>query len=141
MRSTIPVSFFLSFFQRSVQNCIDRSFHLFQTVTWSDPLRAARHLTRRESVASQLRLVFYGVRVSPPLHHPLCLAPCSYLPLFLAAITPVEKMPYRGKLRLLGRACLAFGNACGKSESNPCFAVASIAGSRNFSVSRALDMR
>ncbi|XP_011693345.1 PREDICTED: fumarylacetoacetate hydrolase domain-containing protein 2 [Wasmannia auropunctata] len=48
-------------------------------------------------------------------------------------------MPYRGKLRLLGRVCLAFSN--GKTEGNPCFAVASIAGSRNFSVSHTLDMR
>ncbi|XP_011170131.1 fumarylacetoacetate hydrolase domain-containing protein 2A isoform X1 [Solenopsis invicta] len=46
-------------------------------------------------------------------------------------------MPYRGKLRLLGRACLAFG----KSEGIQCLAVASIAGSRNFSVSSTLDMR
>jgi 2-keto-4-pentenoate hydratase/2-oxohepta-3-ene-1,7-dioic acid hydratase in catechol pathway len=50
-------------------------------------------------------------------------------------------MPYRGKLRLLGRACVTFGNACSKSEANTCFVVASIAGSRNFSVSRTLDMR
>ncbi|XP_018348646.1 PREDICTED: fumarylacetoacetate hydrolase domain-containing protein 2 isoform X2 [Trachymyrmex septentrionalis] len=51
-------------------------------------------------------------------------------------------MPYRGKLRLLGRTCLAIANACGKSEASPCFAVANItADSRNFSVSCALDMR
>jgi len=50
-------------------------------------------------------------------------------------------MPYRGKLRLLGKACLAFVNACGKNEGNPSLAIASIVGSRNFSVSRALDMR
>jgi len=50
-------------------------------------------------------------------------------------------MPYRGKLRLLGRTCLAIANACGKSEGSPCFAVASITDSRNFSISCALDMR
>ncbi|XP_011641724.1 fumarylacetoacetate hydrolase domain-containing protein 2A isoform X1 [Pogonomyrmex barbatus] len=50
-------------------------------------------------------------------------------------------MPYRGKLRLLSRACLALSNACGRSESSPCFAIASIAGSRNFSVGRTLNMR
>ncbi|XP_012536898.1 fumarylacetoacetate hydrolase domain-containing protein 2 isoform X2 [Monomorium pharaonis] len=50
-------------------------------------------------------------------------------------------MSYHGKLQLLGRACLALGSTCGKNESISCLAVASIAGSRNFSVGRALDMR
>ncbi|KAG5339952.1 FAHD2 protein, partial [Acromyrmex charruanus] len=50
-------------------------------------------------------------------------------------------MPYRGKLRLLGRTCLAIANACGKSEGNLCLAVASTTDYRNFSVSCALDMR
>ncbi|KAL0132001.1 hypothetical protein PUN28_000046 [Cardiocondyla obscurior] len=45
-------------------------------------------------------------------------------------------MSYRGKFRLLGRAYTAFG---AKNESNSCLANAT--GSRNFSVSRTLDMR
>ncbi|XP_032685612.1 fumarylacetoacetate hydrolase domain-containing protein 2 isoform X1 [Odontomachus brunneus] len=48
-------------------------------------------------------------------------------------------MPYRGRLRLLGRACLAFRNSCKKSENSSHF-TANIVG-RNFSVSSALDMR
>ncbi|XP_076241896.1 oxaloacetate tautomerase FAHD2A, mitochondrial isoform X2 [Calliopsis andreniformis] len=44
-------------------------------------------------------------------------------------------MPYRGKLRLLGRVCLAFRNSC-HEKSNAHFAA-----SRNFSMSGALDMR
>ncbi|KZC14313.1 Fumarylacetoacetate hydrolase domain-containing protein 2A [Dufourea novaeangliae] len=47
-------------------------------------------------------------------------------------------MPYRGKLRLLSRACFAFRNSCAEKSSTH-FA-ASIPG-RNFSVSSTLDMR
>ncbi|XP_011142565.1 fumarylacetoacetate hydrolase domain-containing protein 2A isoform X1 [Harpegnathos saltator] len=48
-------------------------------------------------------------------------------------------MPYRGKLRLLGRACLAFRNSYGKSERST-HLTSNIVG-RNFSVSSTLDMR
>ncbi|XP_043790317.1 fumarylacetoacetate hydrolase domain-containing protein 2A isoform X2 [Apis laboriosa] len=47
-------------------------------------------------------------------------------------------MPYRGKLRLLSRACFTFRNSCAE-KSNTHFA-ASIPG-RNFSTNRAVNMR
>ena len=47
-------------------------------------------------------------------------------------------MPYRGKVRSLGKACLAIRNSC--SEKGNAHLIASIAG-RNFSASSALDMR
>ncbi|XP_076650524.1 oxaloacetate tautomerase FAHD2A, mitochondrial isoform X1 [Halictus rubicundus] len=47
-------------------------------------------------------------------------------------------MPYRGKLRLLSRACFAFKNSCA-DKSNTHF-ITSVLG-RNFSVSGTLDMR
>lgn len=147
MHSAIPISFifFSPFFDNLPKIASDRSFHLLIRRSRGRTPYVPRD-TRLDERAWPLSCVssftaFASLPSISALHHPLCLAPCSYLPLFVAAITPVEKMPYRGKLRLLGRACLAFGNACGKSESNPCFAVASIAGSRNFSVGRALDMR
>ncbi|KAH0950216.1 hypothetical protein HN011_005890 [Eciton burchellii] len=53
-------------------------------------------------------------------------------------------MPYRARLRLLGRACLTFRRSCGKnrdSSTSLAVAAASIAGTRNFSASRTLNMR
>ncbi|XP_029171453.1 fumarylacetoacetate hydrolase domain-containing protein 2-like isoform X2 [Nylanderia fulva] len=50
-------------------------------------------------------------------------------------------MTYRGKLRLLGRTCLAFSNSCGKKTQDNLNLAIVVASSRNFSTSRALDMR
>lgn len=132
----LPFSLF-----RSAENRIDRPFRLLfffiERVTWSDPLRVARHSRERGLSRVSSLVVLVSLDSAPRRASPLAVSP-FFQPVSKA---PVVEMPYRGKFRLLGRACVALGNACGKSDSSACFAVASIAGSRNFSVGRALDMR